>query len=167
MLPISAVNWPILKLVVNSVGQVNVRGKSIQIGMATLRVTSPSPIWMFWISVTKQEAALVNRARAWEWIYYRGRIPRRNRMSPHVRAGFRSIWSVIHSLRQWSKSINRFDISWCEGHWLAHLARKWIGDDARHVVQVTGHFEFRHIDFLEESRNSFTVAIYPPICTEA
>ena len=38
------IDLPILKFVVINVGQVNVRGKSIQIGMNIFRGTSPSPI---------------------------------------------------------------------------------------------------------------------------
>ena len=35
---------------------------------------------------------------------------------------------------------------------VTHLARKWIGDDAILIIEVTRYFEQWHIDFLEKQR---------------
>lgn len=75
---------PILKLVVRSVGQVNVRGKIMRTGIPMFRETSPSPIWIFWISVAESQnsaVVLVSHTFAKDDTHNLGRILLRNRMS--------------------------------------------------------------------------------------
>lgn len=77
------VHLPTLKLVVSSVGQVNSRGKTMWMGTERPRQTSPSAIWMFWISVA---------SRAYPSAHPAGRAPRGQKQAIHRPLGTPRAW---------------------------------------------------------------------------
>lgn len=125
----------------------NVRGKSIQIGMEIFRATSPSPIWIFWISVTEGEEGQLSGSN--HASYHLEHILQHSHRFQHVKVEFQSILLAIHFLRPLTKMTER-DRWWIDLHRSTYFTREGTGQDTTRSIQMPSDFEFGYIDFLEK-----------------